>query len=389
MAYTTKSLQPLGVIMRRLAVLIILAVLVTLVSACSGAGDGNGNGNDNGDTTPPIISDVSATDISETSAVINWTTDEPCSYSVDYGLTSEYGATASSILSELVTNPSINLSGLSADTTYHYRVNSKDEAGNEAVSGDYTFSTTGPVNEIVTFPDFNLETVVRKAIEKLEGDIHQSDLERLTELDAWRKDITNLAGLEYCTSLTKLHLEDNRISDLAPLQNVTNLRTLILPFNQISDISALENLTSLTGLWLDWNQISDISPLQNLASLTELNLLANQISDISPLQNLTSLTELYLLVNQISDISPLQNLTSLTGLYLGDNQISDITSLTNLINLEHLFLDVNLISNIEPLVNNSRLSDGDSVSLQENPLSNESMNIYIPQLEARGVNVRW
>jgi hypothetical protein len=126
--------------MRKIAVLTIVSILAALLASCTGAEDGNGNG----DTTPPVISDVSASDITETGAVITWTTDEPCSYSVDYGLTSEYGATASSILSELVTNPSINLSGLSADTIYHYRVKSEDASGNEAISGDYVFTTPTP-----------------------------------------------------------------------------------------------------------------------------------------------------------------------------------------------------------------------------------------------------
>src|SRR5207245_6473087 len=39
------------------------------------------------------------------------------------------------------------LSSLTASTTYHYRVKSKDAAGNPAVSGDFSFTTasaTGP-----------------------------------------------------------------------------------------------------------------------------------------------------------------------------------------------------------------------------------------------------
>jgi len=38
-------------------------------------------------------------------------------------------------------------------------------------------------------------------------------------------------------------------------------------------------------------------------------------------------------------------------------------------------------------VDNNGLSGGDKVYLEENPLSSDSINIYIPQLEARGVTV--
>jgi hypothetical protein len=38
-------------------------------------------------------------------------------------------------------------------------------------------------------------------------------------------------------------------------------------------------------------------------------------------------------------------------------------------------------------VENSGLSAGDTVNLSGNPLSDTSMNVYIPQLEERRVNV--
>jgi len=39
------------------------------------------------------------------------------------------------------------------------------------------------------------------------------------------------------------------------------------------------------------------------------------------------------------------------------------------------------------LVENEGLGAGDGVYLYGNPLSSDSVNIYIPQLEARGVDV--
>jgi hypothetical protein len=42
----------------------------------------------------------------------------------------------------LVTSHTRTLSGLSAGTTYHYRVRSVDGAGNSATSGDATFTTS-------------------------------------------------------------------------------------------------------------------------------------------------------------------------------------------------------------------------------------------------------
>ena len=181
-------------------------------------------------------------------------------------------------------------------------------------------------DQVVTFPDANLEAAIRVAIQKPDGDIYASDLEGLTELFAVGREIENLEGLEYCTNLTLL-----------------NLGTTGETSNSIADISPLTELTSLTSLGLGDNQISDISALASLTSLTSLGLRYNQISDISELASLTALTSLDLSYNQISDISP--------------------------------------------LVSNMGIGDGDNVYLGNNPLSDTSCAVYIPELEERGATV--
>ena len=241
--------------------------------------------------------------------------------------------------------------------------------------------------EIVSFPDPNLEAAIREAIGKPTGDIYVTDLEGLTYLDAYERDITDLTGLEYCIDLTDLDLGRNQISDLSPLSDLTNLENVNFYGNQISDLSPLSGLTGLTILDLSDNQISNLSPLSGLTGLTLLALSQNQISDLTPLSDLIGLTVLFLWSNQISDVSPLSGLTGLTFLELGINQISDLSPLSDLANLEELFLDGNQISDIEPLVDNAGLSSGDTVDLCDNPLSITSINDYIPQLEARGVYV--
>jgi len=186
----------------------------------------------------------------------------------------------------------------------------------------------------VDFADPNLEAAVREAIGKPEGLVYPSDLEDLTFLDAADGNIIDLTGLEWCLNLTELVLEENEIGDITPLSDLTNLELLNLNGNQVDDISALSNLTNLSYL------------------------------------------------------------------YLADNEISDITSLSSLVKLgKHTFLSIppsvcldlshNQISDIAPLVSNAGFGEGDEVDLQGNPLSAESVNTLIPQLEARRVEVSW
>jgi len=96
----------------------------------------------------------------------------------------------------------------------------------------------------------------------------------------------------------------------------------------------------------------------------------------------------------------LAGLTELGVLLLDYNQIADISSILGLTKLGEdtwfpqregtlicLGLRSNQIADINPLVQNAGLADGDGIDLRENPLSQQSHNTYIPQLEGRGVNV--
>ena len=90
---------------------------------------------------------------------------------------------------------------------------------------------------------------------------------------------------------------------------------------------------------------------------------------------------------QITDINPIAGLVTLTSLWLSGNQVSNIEPLLNLVNLRILKLQSNQIVDIVTLVNNTGIDNGDEIELQNNPLSDISINTYIPQLEARGVTV--
>ena len=73
--------------------------------------------------------------------MIVWATNEPASSQVEYGTTLPYSQT-SALNSTLTSSHSVLLSALTPSTLYHYAVESKDAAGNLAVSADYTFTTT-------------------------------------------------------------------------------------------------------------------------------------------------------------------------------------------------------------------------------------------------------
>ena len=98
----------------------------------------------------PVISPNPAVATFVTGAYITWTTDIAGTSSVDYGETTGYGSTQSS-----GTNTTLSVSGyirhdfvltgLSAGTTYHYRVTT-----GATVSGDFTFTTLSATGTVKT-----------------------------------------------------------------------------------------------------------------------------------------------------------------------------------------------------------------------------------------------
>jgi hypothetical protein len=92
------------------------------------------------DTTPPVISNITVTNITTTGATVSWTTDEASNSQVVYGTTASYGS-ASALNSSLVTAHTVTVTGLSANTIYHFAVKSQDASSNLATSSDGTFTT--------------------------------------------------------------------------------------------------------------------------------------------------------------------------------------------------------------------------------------------------------
>ncbi len=84
------------------------------------------------DTAPPVISNVVAVPgVGGMTATITWNTDEPATSDVLYGVTSG-GLVSNGVNATVVTNHSVTLTGLIPNTTYYYRVVSKDASNNSA-----------------------------------------------------------------------------------------------------------------------------------------------------------------------------------------------------------------------------------------------------------------
>jgi len=101
-------------------------------------------------TVPPVISNIAVTDVSGQSATISWTTDQPATSRLDYGVTTEYGNIVADTV--LVEEHTFVLPGLLSGTTYHFTINAANADGVTATSADGTFSTLSVISLSITSP---------------------------------------------------------------------------------------------------------------------------------------------------------------------------------------------------------------------------------------------
>jgi hypothetical protein len=93
------------------------------------------------DIDPPEISNVQITNVAEDTVTITWETDEDADSLVNYGLSEDYGIVHVPVTDKVA--HSITIDGLDAGRTYHFRVVSSDEDGNQGISADYKVLTNG------------------------------------------------------------------------------------------------------------------------------------------------------------------------------------------------------------------------------------------------------
>lgn len=323
--------------------------------------------------------------------------------------------------------------GFSRQGVYRFTLVVSDR---ELQSGPDTVTITVNPRTQFVIKEPKLEVHIRWALKKPQGDLTDVDFGSVKDISTYyfavADSMFSLQGIDRCINLEKLDCGFEKFQDLTPLSTLSKLKFLSLTQDYIvSDLTPLSFLTQLEYLDLFVNNITDVRPIAGLTSMKYVQLMANKVTNMEALANLTSLEELYssnstaqnldfvsnfknlktlwmtdgeitdikgisgltnlvrlqLENNRIVNISSLADLTNLSLIYLAQNDLVDISSLQYLTNATAITLSGNQIVDLLPLVNNSGLGAGDILTLTALPLSDQSINTYIPALQARGVNI--
>ena len=123
------------------------------------SGDNGGRKDTTTDRTASTTGSFTMTDVlaspTSVSATFTWTTSEPTTSRVVYGTTVAYGDTL--LDTTRTTTHLLNVTNLTTQTTYHFRLTSVDSLGNSLSTSDMTFTTTASSNLVAD--EFNTGTL--------------------------------------------------------------------------------------------------------------------------------------------------------------------------------------------------------------------------------------
>jgi len=208
--------------------------------------------------TPPIISNVQTATTTATSTAVIWSTDVPATSKVVYSTSTPV---SSMIVSNdtLVTNHSLELTGLTASTTYYFYTESSNKYGNIATSTELSFTT-------LLVPDITPPIITlngSSTVDILVGDAYSdAGAKALDDIDG---DITSsiVIGGDIVDSNTPgAYIITYNVSDSAgnPAIEVTRTVNVVVPISSAKAITAFSFAEGLGAIDEDAKTIAVIVP---------------------------------------------------------------------------------------------------------------------------------
>ena len=182
------------------------------------------------DTIPPEITNIEVKQITKNSARIIWMTNELSDSYVHYGKGIVYDLVESK--PELVTSHIIDLTGLDADTLYHFGVNSTDEDGNSNQSEDNTFTTLDDTGDAEPPEDPTFSPANDEKVNTLTPIITITFFEEVIITEALLNDSTIINDLE---TVDYIYYSFTPLVDLPEGENTISIKAKDLNGNEMSN----------------------------------------------------------------------------------------------------------------------------------------------------------
>lgn len=192
------------------------------------------------------------------------------------------------------------------------------EAKEEGTKGESVTVAEGDVAlDEAHFPDSNFREALKQYDYNKDGILSKQENEKLTYLSVDNKNITDLRGIEYLSSLEVFTCRENKIESLDLSKN-TKIQDVYCTDSGIKSLN-LSGCRELTDLVCGYNELTALDLSQN-EKLVHATLSSNQIEKIDLSHNV-NLKELFLDDNELTSLDLSHN-TGLTNLTCYDNHLT-------------------------------------------------------------------
>ena len=138
------------------------------------------------------------------------------------------------------------------------------------------------INE-TNFPDVNFRKYLLSQDYGKDGVLTDESIKEITKIDVSWRDISNLKGIEYFTSLKELYCYENELKDLDVSKN-TELICLNCGYNEITTLDISKNI-KLQKLECDGNDLVTLD-VSNNTELIELSCGGTEITSLDVSNNI-------------------------------------------------------------------------------------------------------
>jgi len=200
------------------------------------------------------------------------------------------------------------------------------------------------------FPDPNFRAYVSELVDG-RNVITPAEIANITNINVFRRNISNLKGIEHFTALQSLNAGDNRLTELDMSKNIA-LTFLRADNNRLTEINLSNNIeldTLLVGINTNLSNV-DVSNNVALSKLQINN--GSELTEID-ISNNVALTDLWISGAPLTKLDVSNNI-ALVRLQLSNNQLREI-DLSNNIMLRTLEINYNQLTRLD-VSNNTALT---------------------------------
>ncbi|MBU1684391.1 fibronectin type III domain-containing protein, partial [Patescibacteria group bacterium] len=256
------------------------------------------------DNLPPAITGIESDNITYNSAVVSWITNEDATSLVMYGASIDYENYQGK--QGLNQNHSINITGLSSETKYYFKIQSKDLIGNESQTENYEFTTgQAPVQETQTTSGGGGVIIIQgPEIDKIAPIMSQIKVENISDSAAvikWETNELTDSFIEY--GLTQKYeqgilgniydLTASHSFNLLPLDMETTYHFRVLGKDQSGNLGYSDNNTFTTlGAGASESKI-ETEAEKNITQELEENLVGKIINILNKLKSPYSISSVF------------------------------------------------------------------------------------------------